>query len=242
MIRKRITVGLVALVLSLRLVAPMVAGPIEDTAEAVRRGDYTSALRVWRPLADQGNATAQALLANSYLSGLGVQQDYAEAAKWLRKAADQGFALAQFGLGLMYAKGDGGLPQDYAEAVAWYRKAADQGLASAQGSLGQMYAEGQGVPQDYAAAAKWYLKSANQGSAVAQNNLGSMYASGQGVTRNYVQAHMWYSLAEQRFLASESERREIAIKNRNDVAAKMTTAQIAEAQKLAREWKPIPQR
>lgn len=160
------------LVLSLRLVAPMAAGPIEDTAEAVRRGDYASALRVWRPLADQGNATAQALLANSYLSGLGVEQDYAEAAKWLRKAADQGYAQAQFGLELMYANGDGGLPQDNAEAVAWYRKAADQGLASAQGSLGQMYANGQGVPQDYAIATMWYRKSAEQGDAVAQNNLG----------------------------------------------------------------------
>jgi TPR repeat protein len=227
-----------ALVLSLACAAQVAAGPLEDAAEAVQRGDYAAALQLWRPLADQGNATAQTQLAALYKSGYGVPRDDAEAAKWFSKAADQGFAPAQWGLGLMYANGDGGLPQDYVTAVMWYRKAADQGLAEAQGNLGQMYANGQGVSQDYAAAAKWYLKSANQGFSVAQNNLGNMYVDGQGVTQNYVQAHMWYSLAAQGLLASENERREAVIKNRNNVASKMTPAQIAEAQKLAREWKP----
>ena len=111
------------------------------------------------------------------------------------------------------------------------RKAADQGFASAQFNLGVMYANGQGVPQDYAAAVSWYRKAAEQGHASAQNNLGLMYGKGQGVTQDYVQAHMWWNLA-----AAKGDTD--AVKNRDLIAAKLTPAQIAEAQKLAREWKP----
>ena len=65
-----------------------------------------------------------------------------------------------------------------------------------------------------------------------------MYLNGHGVPQDYVQAHKWINLAASRFTASETENRDKAVKNRDIVAAKMTLAQIAEAQKLAREWKP----
>jgi TPR repeat protein len=65
-----------------------------------------------------------------------------------------------------------------------------------------------------------------------------MYAGGMGVPKDYVQAHMWLNLAAARFPASETKKRDIAVENRDDVATKMTPAQIAEAQKLAREWQP----
>ena len=74
----------------------------------------------------------------------------------------------------------------------------------------------------------------------AQNNLGMMYARGQGVPLDYVQAHKWFGLASSRYDESEKQSRESAVRNRDMVAAKMTPAQIAEAQKLAREWKPKP--
>jgi TPR repeat protein len=64
-----------------------------------------------------------------------------------------------------------------------------------------------------------------------------MYDKGQGVPQDYVQAHMLFNLAASRFSASEAEDRNKAVKNRDSVASKMTPAQIAEAQKLAREWK-----
>ena len=99
-----------------------------------------------------------------------------------------------------------------------------------------MYAEGQGVPQNFAEAVSWYRKAADQGLALGQINLGGMYVAGQGVPQDYVQAHKWYNLAASRFPASETKDREIAAKNRDIVAAKMTPAQIAEAQKFAREW------
>ncbi len=63
-----------------------------------------------------------------------------------------------------------------------------------------------------------------------------MYEGGRGVPQDYAQAHMWYDLADSRFLPGEN--RDKAVKVRDIVAAKMTPAQISEAQKLAREWKP----
>lgn len=167
--------------------------------------------------------------------------DYATVLRLMRALADQGDDAAQHNIGLIYANGQG-VPQDYAAAAAWYRKAADQGNAASQGNLGLMYAKGDGVPQDYAAAVSWFRKAANQGNATGQANLGFMYVRGDGVPQDYVQAHMWLNLAASRLAASEKENRDLAVKHRDLVAAKMTPAQIAEAQKLAREWKPKPER
>ena len=128
--------------------------------------------------------------------------------------------------------------KDYATALRLWRPLADQGHPGAQYNLGSMYDFGQGVPQDYAAAVGWYRKAAEQGHTYAQNNLGVMYHNGKGVPQDYVQAHKWYDLAASLYPASETEKRDTAVKNRDNVAKKMTPAQIAEAQKLAREWKP----
>jgi TPR repeat protein len=91
------------------------------------------------------------------------------------------------------------------------------------------------VPQDYAAAIGWYRKAAEQGSPEAQVLLGFMYFQGDGVPEDYVIAHMWFNLAA---VGGDKE----AVKARGLVTAKMTPAQIAEAQKLAREWKPKTER
>jgi uncharacterized protein len=122
------------------------------------------------------------------------------------------------------------MPQDDAAAISWYRKAADQGLVDSQFLLGVMYLAGRGVPQDYVAAKSWFLKAADQGHGDAQFNLGALY-SGQGVSQDYVTAHMWLNLPA-------AGGNKDAAKYRNILAAKMTPAQIAEAQRLAREWKP----
>ena len=148
--------------LALMLTGGAVAGPLDDGVAAHQRGDYATALRLWRPLAEQGDARTQIGVASMYDMGLGVPQDYAEAAKWYRLSADQGNALAQ-------------------------------------NALGVLYSQGIGVPQDY------------------------------------VQAHMWLNLAASH---SEAEDRDRAVQDRDLLASKMTPEQIAEAQKLAREWKP----
>ena len=156
-----------------------------------------------------------------------AKKNYAVAMAYFKHAAAQGDADAQYSLGHMYDKGLG-VVQDYAEAVKLYRLAAAQGLALAQNNLGVMYENGQGVVRDYAEAVKWYKLAAAQGLAHAQHNLGFMYGNGQGVVQDYVRAHMWWNLAAAHGNAS-------SVKNRDIVAARMTTQQIAAAQKLARE-------
>ena len=92
--------------------------------DAYKNGDYATALREWRPVAEQGIAEAQLNLGGMYDKGQGVVQDYTEAVKWYRKSAEQGLAQAQLNLGLVYSKGDG-VPFDDEIAVEWYRKAAN---------------------------------------------------------------------------------------------------------------------
>ena len=154
--------------------------------------------------------------------------DYATALKIIRPFAEQGDADAQFGLGYMYDEGQG-VPQDDAEAAKWYLKAAEQGNAGAQYNLGFMHAKGEGVRQGYVEAAKWFLKAAEQGRAGSQNMLGVMYMSGRGVPQDDAEAQMWFILA-----AAQGHKN--AQKNREIMAKRMTPDQIAEAQRLARDW------
>jgi TPR repeat protein len=84
---------------------------------------------------------------------------------------------------------------------------------------------------DYATAMRLWRPLADWGDALAQYSLGAMYSAGQGVPQDYVSAHMWLSLAAAGGI-------EDAAKGRDVVAKKMNPAQIAEAQRRAREWKP----
>ncbi len=193
MTSQKIAIGLVAIALFFGSMT-VHAADFDAGVKAYDRGDYATALRIMRELANQGDTKAQYNLGVMYRMGQGVEQDYAVAARWYRKAADQGDAKAQYNLGLMSRRGEG-VPQDYKEAVKLYRKAADQGNTDAQ------------------------------------TNLGVMYANGWSVTRDYVQAHMWYNLAAAQGKKDTGELRDL-------LAKQMTRAQIAEAQKLARDWKP----
>ena len=94
--KRSIKTMLAALVMSLSLAVPVVAGPMEDARDAYIRKDYATALRLWLPLAEQGDAQAQSNLGSLYYGGRGVPQDYAKAMKWYRKAAEQGNAKASF--------------------------------------------------------------------------------------------------------------------------------------------------
>ena len=92
-----------------------------------------------------------------------------------------------------------------------------------------MYDNGEGVTEDDVEAVKWFRKSAEQGFAGAQYNLGVMYANGEGVAEDYVMGYMWYNLAV-------AQGHGIAKKNKGIISEEMTREQIAEAQKLSREW------
>ena len=156
--------------------------------------------------------------------------DYDTALWEWKPLAEEGNVGAQTMLGVMYEGGLGVL-QNYQEAVMWYRKAAKQGNARAQTNLGVMYKYGQGVRPDFKQTVEWYRMAAEQGYAAAQSKLGTMYYGNLGVPQDYVLAHMWWSIA-----AAQGYKN--AIKDRDYVAERMTPDQIAEAQKLVREWKP----
>jgi hypothetical protein len=201
---------------------PAFAGQLEDGVKAAERGDYKTAVKFWKPLAEHGDALAQAKLGDIYCRiFVGDSPDYAEALKWSRKATEQGNALGQASLGYMYEAGRG-VPKDDAEAVEWYRKAAEQGDADAQGRLANMY---------IGEALKWFRKSAEQGNSFAQANLVAFYSLDGSNIEDLVEAYKWCSLAAHDVQTSDS-----AICYR--LAAKMSPAQLAEAQKWASEWKP----
>ena len=115
--------------------------------------------------------------------------------------------------------------------MAALRTRAEQGDAEAQFLLGVMYDDGRGVPQDAVEAVRWYRLAAEQGHTVAQNTLGDMYDTGAGVPQDDVQAHMWFNLSASLRLTGE-----FGVRNRDRVAGRTTPDQIAEAQRLAREW------
>jgi uncharacterized protein len=155
-----------ALVLAILHAAPVWAG-FEEGMAAYDRGDYATTLKEWRPLAEQGDRTAQHHLAWLYLIGRGVPQNDEEAVRWFRMAAEQGDSDAQTNLGSLYLLGDR-IPQDYPEALKWLRAAAAQGNPMAQTKLGIMYEDGHGVPQDRVQAHMWFSLAAAEGSELAE--------------------------------------------------------------------------
>jgi TPR repeat protein len=122
---------------------------------AYQKGNFEAALRLGRPLADEGDARAQSILGLMYYRGRGVPQDPGEAARRFRQAADQGDATAQFYLGVMYSEGRG-VPQSYAEAAEWYRLAAERGDAPAQYNLALSLAKGETGAADNVSAYFWF--------------------------------------------------------------------------------------
>ena len=179
------------LLLVITLSSTVFGDDFSDGYSAYKKGDYKTAMRLWKPLAEQGHANAQT------------------------------------NLGLMYDNGDG-VPEDDKQAVKWYRLAVKKGLAAAQYNLGVMYFNGQGVPEDDKQAAKWFRLAAEQGYADAQSNRGDMYALGRGVPENNVLAYMWWNLAAANGIENASTGKDIITK-------RMTSSQIAEAQKLSGE-------
>ena len=152
----------------------------------------------------------------------------------LLDAAEQGDPEAQVRLGHLYQRGDG-VPENDAEAVAWYLRAAGQGYADAQFRLGSVYGNGRGVPLDYAESLAWFHRAAEQGHDAAQWVLGTTYSWGlRGAPPDEVGAYMWLHLA-----LSQNDKHDRSPLDR--LEARMSPAQIAEAQRLASEWRAAHQ-
>jgi uncharacterized protein len=124
---------LITAVLCLGLTGPAWGADFDKGVAAYERGDYATALREFRPLAEQGDASAQYNLGLMYSNGRGVTQDYKAAVMWYRRAAEQGDAKAQTNLGVMYGNGSGVL-QDNIYAHMWSNIAAASGHKTAAGN------------------------------------------------------------------------------------------------------------
>ena len=191
--------------------------------------DDAEAVKWYRKAAEQNDAYAQSNLGFCYDNGLGVRKNDAEAVKWFREAAEQNDAEAQYNLAVCYRDGLG-VKKNAAEAVRWFRKAAEQNRAQAQNNLGICYANGQGVEKNYREAVKWFRKAAGQNHATAQRNLGVSYVTGQGVVKDEVEGYKWFLLGAAQ--GDESAKNNMAVSE-----SRLTREQIAEGQKLARNFK-----
>ena len=106
-------------------------------ASAYKRGDFETALAVFRPLAENGDAKAQSILGLMYSFGEGVPVDYRESARWYRRAAEQSSSVAQYNLGMFYLEGKG-VSQSTDEAIKWLTAAADGGHFRARSELAKV--------------------------------------------------------------------------------------------------------
>ena len=262
--RSRLRLGLALALLAL----PGSAGAgLPEAIKALIARDYATADKEMRPIAESGDLRAQVLLGRVYRDARNPQRNPTEALAWFRRAADAGSAEARYWIGVMQAVGEG-TEKDMVQAIESWRQSADQGHGPALGALAVAYATGTGIDKDMTEAVRWaqlgvqkhdmhsqwvlgraYLlgegglrrslgefvswtrRAAVQGERAAQAALGRAYLDGLAVPQDYVQAHMWSNLAAARGLAA-------AVKQRDEVASRMTAEQIAEAQKLAREWRP----
>jgi TPR repeat protein len=219
--------------------------------------DDAMAMRWLRLAADKGLPDAQNEVGVLYRQGHGIERNEAEAVKWFRVAADRGgLVAAQNNLADSYVLGIG-VAQDFGEAFKWYRIAADQSSAYAENVLGVAYEHGFNVAQNDAEAFRWYRRAANKiydrpGNTwihSPQYNIGAMYASGRGTAQDYVRALMWFTLAiafgdtkppAPLGIKLVDTSKYTALEQRDRLVALMTSAQIAEAEKLANEWRPHP--
>jgi TPR repeat protein len=177
--------------------ARVAAGQLDDAWAAFRKRDCVSALNIWRPLAEQGDAAAQTGLGILYDNGCAVPKDEAQAFVWYSKAADQGNAEAEYRLGQAYVQGARNLPRDRSQGLALMIRAGEHGHATSLCSIGDFYRNGLfGFPKDDAEAIAWYRKAADLGSDTAEGHLAVAYELGRGVPKDLVQATSWYRRSE----------------------------------------------
>lgn len=215
----------------------------EQGEAAYTRGDYSAAYREWMPLAVKGDARAQWGVAHLYLLGLGVRQNVKLGAEWAKKSADQGYVDALSLLAGMYERGVG-VPKDIAMSIQLRKRAAATRDALAQYNLALAYLRGRGVQKDVDAAMALLKSAAQQNFQAAMLNVGVLYLKGEDVPLDLIRAYMWFELAAawksgpngDKPFGSFAEIGERATSIKKMMNAQMTPAQIAESQRLAREW------
>jgi len=166
---------------------------LKEAAEAIKRKDHKTALRILKPLAESGNPVAQFNLGVSYRRGAGVAKNDVLGVQWYTKAAKQGHTIAQFNLGTIYYQGSG-VPKNRSTAVKWFTLAAKDGNHGAQKVLRVMNAVALDNARkgDFENALSLWKPLAENGHTNGQMNLGHMYSNGDGVEKDLEAAFSWY--------------------------------------------------
>lgn len=176
-----------------------------------------------------GDARAVYQLAAQAADGPGTR-DPKLALRLFERAAVAGLAPAQFRLGNMFEKGIG-TNRDPALAKVWYGRAAERGNAKAMHNLAVLYAEGAGGKPDYATATEWFRRAAEHGVRDSQYNLAILLGRGLGAPADLGQSYRWFAIA-----AGQGD--EDAARKRDEVAGRLTGADLAAAKAAVESWKP----
>lgn len=179
----RPVIGLAAL---LAFASPAFAG-VDEGMAAFKRQDWVAAAKEFRPLAEQGDKTAQARLGFILVQGhLGTRDDV-EGMRLLNAAANAGEAFGQHALGNAYFFGRG-VPKDPATALVWYGRAADQDLGESLHVLGEIHFNGLGVGRNEAKGVEYYHRAADKGIPASLEKLAELSWNGRAMPTDRVQA------------------------------------------------------
>lgn len=182
--------------------------------------------------AQSGDAAAQFELAIHYTEGSGVEHNYELAAQWFGKAAEQGLAKAEYRLGSLYEKGLG-VGQDMQKAKNLYQRAAEKGNTRAMHNLGVLAVESNEGKPNYTSAALWFGKAAEYGIGDSQYNIAVLLARGLGLPKDLVRSYTWFAIVA---ASGDAD----AAKKRDEVAARLTSSELAAANAAALAFEPRP--
>jgi hypothetical protein len=172
---------------------PDAEAALQAGLDAWQAGDMVGAMNHYQVAADAGLAQAQAKLGYIY----DQSNDDEKAVYWYRAAAAQQLPDGEFGLGEMYAKGEG-VDQDYDLAIEMYMRAAVGGHAQARRVLANAYEYGTlGRETSEAEALRWLMLAAESGDTNAMVRIVSLYSDGGlGVEPDPVEAERWQARAD----------------------------------------------
>ncbi|MEX5832867.1 tetratricopeptide repeat protein [Ralstonia solanacearum] len=185
------------------------ADSLEDAGTAFKHGEYSTAMALWRPLAEEGIAAAETGMGILYENGREVVKSEAQAVAWYQKAAAQGDAEAEYRLGQRYVQGPLGTSsfrRDIPRGLALMKKAADKGHVRSMEAIAEYYRNGLfGVRKDAVEATAWHRRAAELGYALAEARLGNAYEFGQGVDQDSALAEEWYQRSAKHYLKDAEE-------------------------------------
>ena len=180
--------------------------------------------------AKSGNAAAQFELAVRFAEGSTGERNYEMAAQWYGKAAEQGLATAQYRLAALYERGLG-VTQDMQRAKTLYQRSAEKGNTRAMHNLGVLAVESADGKPNYTSAALWFGNAAEYGVRDSQYNLAVLLARGLGLPKDLVKSYTWFAI-----VAAAGDPG--AAKKRDDVAARLTSSELAAANAAAAAFVP----